>query len=227
LDTIGLAVTDYNRLAVQEILETSPGIAAVVNIQPTDTLTEAKAKIQNSEVTSQATVLNADIEEKISKCEELPRTMTSQVNTIRGTRDESIAVEQLGHTLKRKIKMDASMYYGHVPLTIAGPYRLRVGGKVDGIVDEQTLAEVKNRQNRLFRKVPEYELIQVQVYMEITNRQVCEFLERFGGSSWNTTIARDSAYYQDVIVAGLNEFVEQLEAIASSTTRQHHYYSLL
>lgn len=48
-------------------------------------------------------------------------------------------------------------------------------GKIDRVEDidgEAVIVEIKNRMKRLFNKVPDYEQIQVQTYMQIVNLQV-------------------------------------------------------
>jgi hypothetical protein len=49
-----------------------------------------------------------------------------------------------------------------------GSFPWFVGGKIDGITrDKTTLVEIKNRVNRLFRKLPPYEVVQVQMYLQL------------------------------------------------------------
>jgi hypothetical protein len=49
-----------------------------------------------------------------------------------------------------------------------GTFPWFIGGKIDGITkDRNTLIEIKNRVNRLFRIIPQYESIQIQMYLQL------------------------------------------------------------
>lgn len=49
-----------------------------------------------------------------------------------------------------------------------GEFPWYIGGKIDGISsDRKLLIEIKNRVNRLFRKPPSYEIVQVQTYLQL------------------------------------------------------------
>jgi hypothetical protein len=47
--------------------------------------------------------------------------------------------------------------------------RFGVGGRIDGLLSDGTLVEIKNRQNQIFKKVPLYERIQLETYMRLTD----------------------------------------------------------
>lgn len=63
-------------------------------------------------------------------------------------------------------------------------YRFFIGGKNDGITikdNEKYIIEIKNRQNRLFGYIPEYELIQMYCYFYIYNISKGIFIEKYAG----------------------------------------------
>jgi hypothetical protein len=81
-------------------------------------------------------------------------------------------------------------------LAVQPGWRVLVGGKPDGLVVDPitgkvTVVEAKNRQNRLFRSVPEYERIQCQVYMWLFGAERCVFREHFHGETWSTELLAD------------------------------------
>jgi hypothetical protein len=53
------------------------------------------------------------------------------------------------------------------------------------------IVEVKKRQNHLFRSVPDYEFIQIQLYMWIFDAKKCLFREKYNDESWSVTIDYD------------------------------------
>ena len=72
-----------------------------------------------------------------------------------------------------------------------------VGGKIDAIDDERTLLiEIKNRVNRLFYRVPFYEQVQVQAYLELLDLDrgvLVECLKTAGGlQPWSDHAAEGS-----------------------------------
>lgn len=46
--------------------------------------------------------------------------------------------------------------------------RYGIGGRIDGLLSDGTLVEIKNRQNRLFTTIPMYERIQLECYLRLT-----------------------------------------------------------
>lgn len=85
-----------------------------------------------------------------------------------GTHNESKTAE------KFNVEKDPTFYT--LPL-----YRnVRLVGMIDGRkYKDGQIVEIKNRQNRLFGSVPEYENIQVQVYMKLTGIHRCKFIEQY------------------------------------------------
>jgi hypothetical protein len=80
-----------------------------------------------------------------------------------------------------------------------GEYNVFIGGKCDGIAQlegRETIVEIKNRINRLFRTIPDYEKVQLYSYMYIYKLENGLLIEnynheknmipcRFDSSEWN------------------------------------------
>jgi hypothetical protein len=81
--------------------------------------------------------------------------------------------------------------------------RWRVFGKVDGILTDSfgldSVVEIKNRQNKLFRFVPEYERVQCQLYMYIFKIHSCKLVEHFKNQYKVHTLQYDEEYVLDVL----------------------------
>lgn len=61
-------------------------------------------------------------------------------------------------------------------------YNLIIAGFIDGIVEkneEKYIIEIKNRQNKLLRYIPENEKVQLIVYMKLTNIYKCKHIEKY------------------------------------------------
>ena len=58
-----------------------------------------------------------------------------------------------------------------------------LGGKIDGILEDKTIIEVKNRMRGLFNTVREYEKIQTFAYMFILHSQKSQLVETYFNGS--------------------------------------------
>jgi len=53
-----------------------------------------------------------------------------------------------------------------------------LNGKVDGLVGNRVV-EVKTRRYKFFDKLPEYESVQIQAYMFLTDRKLCDLVQSY------------------------------------------------
>lgn len=107
----------------------------------------------------------------LKECEELPNkdrkeildTIYDITNTNFGTKNENKSVhiytQMTGEPVIKIEKFMKRMIFK------AEGYEWFIGGKVDGILKDNTIIEVKNRMYKLFREVREYEKIQTYAYM--------------------------------------------------------------
>lgn len=119
-----------------------------------------------------------------------------------------------------------------------------VGGKIDAINEDRTLLiEIKNRVNRLFNRVPFYEVIQVQTYLELLGIEqgaLVECLksakpdvhhgdERTVHSAGNDIhvnvipIRRDRDLWANTVMPKLEAFVDFLLRLMDDTKLQDRY----
>jgi hypothetical protein len=115
-----------------------------------------------------------------------------------GTHNESKTAE------KFNVEKDPTFYT--LPL-----YRnVRLVGMIDGRkYKDGQIVEIKNRQNRLFGVVPEYENIQVQVYMKLTGVHRCKFIEQYKDHTKEYDIGFNSFNWPE-IEEQLVEFAKRL-----------------
>jgi DNA polymerase III epsilon subunit-like protein len=112
----------------------------------------------------------------------------------------------------------------------ARPYHLRVCtrggltyglvGRIDGFVDGQ-LVEVKNRTKRLFRKVRDYEQVQLEVYMRMVDVHSATLLERLTDDVVHEQkhhVARNDELW-DYVLAECASFCAKLHTLV--TTPKH------
>lgn len=61
----------------------------------------------------------------------------------------------------------------------SGEYNWFLGGKIDGILNDNTIIEIKNRMHKLFYKLRDYEKIQTYSYMFIFRSKKSQIVETF------------------------------------------------
>jgi hypothetical protein len=83
-------------------------------------------------------------------------------------------------------------------ITIEGPTRVLVVGRVDGRLEDGTVVETKRRARRLFLSVPQYERVQVEVYMRMCGVHTAMHVETFGDQRLQSMLSRDDALWADV-----------------------------
>lgn len=87
-----------------------------------------------------------------------------------GNKNEQYVLDYIRANLGIRCREDPAFYKKQQGVCRGpwGSFPWYVGGKIDAIDEERTLLiEIKNRVNRLFFKVPFYEQVQVQAYLEL------------------------------------------------------------
>ncbi|AGE56286.1 hypothetical protein PBCVNEJV1_405R [Paramecium bursaria Chlorella virus NE-JV-1] len=98
-----------------------------------------------------------------------------------------------------------------------GTFEYSIGGKIDGITrDRKVLVEIKNRVNRLFGKLPNYEMIQVQTYLHLLDMDKAFLVECLKTKDGNViaenvnciTVNRDRSLFEMEILPKIEGFVD-------------------
>ena len=90
-------------------------------------------------------------------------------------------------------------------------------GKVDGIADDGRPIEIKNRQNKLFRRLWPSELVQIYVYMFMTGQPKALFIETYADERYEEVIEFDHHVWNEM-VRGIRSVVVQINEILNPTT---------
>ena len=98
--------------------------------------------------------------------------VTQTINTSFGTAKEAEAVTRFvaNHGFNVHVAPDQTFFK-------AVSENLFIAGRVDGLIGDDKVLEVKNRMNRLFGSVPEYERVQCMSYMWLSGRPYCVWLQ--------------------------------------------------
>jgi hypothetical protein len=111
--------------------------------------------------------------------------------TTYGNTQESNVFDYINDMLQIKCTEDFTFYKAQAG-TITnehGTFPWFIGGKIDAINEDRTvLIEIKNRVNRLFRRLPSYEMIQVQTYLQLLGIDKAILVEAMKTKERNSTL---------------------------------------
>ena len=186
--------------SAQKILESALAYEAKDSKEAAQTFEKAKAQV------------NLDPKLSVEQKAEVIEHLRSKVYTTHGTRSEdktSAKVEK--DTGARLIKDDA---FYNLDVCTMGETKFVICGKIDRIEEKEdgsrVLVEIQNRTNRLFRRVVEYEMIQVQVYLQMLGLVNARLVEQYNNQVLSHEITRDEELWKNVIVSGLESFCQEL-----------------
>ena len=198
------------------------------------TLQQVKSTSTSKEVTETVNKTNEDIQKvsQISTGEQklLQSYVLQKLAKIHGTQAENITAvrmkEQLIPEERKTIEVDENYY--QLELFVSPSYSYKIIGRIDRIEHnhingESVLIEIKNRLNRLFYKVKEYEYIQIQIYLFLTGLQHAKLEEQLNDEIHMIDIPRNQSYIDHVIFPELMEFVHRLDNILSSPSARTEY----
>jgi len=108
------------------------------------------------------------------------------------------------------------------------PFPWGIGGKIDGFRDGE-LIEIKNRKSHLYDPLPQYDVIQVQCYMQIldVNRATliqCLATDQDAYQTRETVIHRDEDYWNKQLLPELNVMVRALSKFCNDTLLQDKFF---
>jgi hypothetical protein len=147
-------------------------------------------------------------EQKVDVIEHL----RSQIYTSHGTRSEDKTSDKVESDEKVRLVRDDKFYQFEV--CTLGNTKYVVMGKIDRIEEKpdgsKVLVEIKNRTNRLFNSVPEYEFIQIQVYLQMLGLIHARLVEQYNNQVKSHDVTRDEELWDNEIIPKLKEFCEEL-----------------
>lgn len=156
--------------------------------------------------------VNSDLKLSAKQKIEVIEHVRSKVYTTHGTRSEDRTSAKVETDTGARLVRDNSFY--NFKVGSFGGHDFVVRGKIDRIEERpdgtRVLVEIKNRTNRLFRRVVEYEMIQVQVYLQMLGLVHARLVEQYNNQVLSHDVDRDEEMWANVIVPGLEEFCAEL-----------------
>jgi len=172
------------------------------------------------------------IDLSLAKCEIARKETTSQVKTQFGQhQEEKVVSEKSMGTIVSNNDKFYKLELGEVGELCndgnedededAGqrPIKWGIGGRIDGF-RKGVLVEIKNRVNRLFDPLPEYDIIQIQCYMQILNTDCAIVIQKLGDKTKETYVRRDRYQWENEILPGLTKFIQGLFKVLNNTDIQ-------
>jgi len=103
------------------------------------------------------------------------------------------------------------------------PVKWGIGGRIDGFRDG-VLIEIKNRVRGIwFDGLPEYDMIQVQSYMELLDEPKVCFIQKHEDQVHETMILRDPQLWKETILPRLEVFVRALHMLVENHEIQEEF----
>lgn len=184
----------------QNVLKSALSVKAVNSEHVQKVFSEAKEAI------------NSDSKLSDTQKAEVIEHLRSKVYTTHGTRSEDKTSDKMEVEQNVRLVKDNS-FYNYEVITL-GDVKFVVTGKIDRIEEREDgsriLVEIKNRTNRLFRRVVEYEFIQVQVYLQMLGLIHARLVEQYNNQVLSHDITRDEELWINEIVPGLEKFCREL-----------------
>ena len=194
----------YVALSVSENAREALNSARAVHTKSSDEVesvfVKAKAKIESDEKLS--TTQKAEVTDFIR----------SQIYTGHGTRSEDKTADKVVADTGVRLERDDSFYT--FPVCQLDDNNFVIVGKIDRIEvgpdGSRTLVEIKNRTNRLFKRVVDYENIQIQVYLQLLGLVRARLVEQYNSQVASHDVDRDDELWANEILPKLNEFCMEL-----------------
>ena len=184
----------------KNVIENALKIEAKDSTQVQTVFNEAKAKI------------NFDSKLNSEQKAELVEHLRSKVYTTHGTRSEDKTSDKVEADEGSRLVRDDKFHQFEV--CVIDDVKYVVMGKVDRIEERpdgsKVLVEIKNRTNRLFRSVPEYEFIQIQVYLQMLGLVHARLIEQYNNQVLSHDVTRDEEMWINEILPELEKFCQEL-----------------
>jgi hypothetical protein len=208
----GQTKTDKAREILQISPEAQKVLTAAVDIKARDS-----AEVQTVFAKAKEAI-NSDPKLSTAQKAEVLEHVRSQVYTTHGTRSEDKTSDKVATTENTRLVRDDSFY--NLDVCTIGDVKFVVCGKIDRIEERpdgsRILVEIKNRTNRLFRRVVEYEFIQVQVYLQMLGLVHARLVEQYNNQVLSHDVERDEETWINELLPSLVGFCEELYTSASA-----------
>jgi hypothetical protein len=150
---------------------------------------------------------------KVKHSDQLSSAVKSVVNCARGNIGETPAIRMYEQQTGRTVHSCNAKLYSKVMVETPG-MRLVLNGKVDGLANNRVV-EVKTRRFKFFDKLPDYESVQIQAYMFLTDNKLCDLVQAFDNQIKISSHKFIPTKFEKIVQAA-KQFGEQFVKIVAS-----------
>tara|TARA_B100000787_G_C16174021_1_gene288012 strand:+ start:154 stop:954 length:801 start_codon:yes stop_codon:yes gene_type:complete len=195
-----------------------------------------KEKMKTCLVSNDVTAMTKVKKEILKKFDTIPEKdkklvqscIAEKTNTNFGTNHENAGVAKYMEEYEDNVNTVDTFFKRHM---FKSEYDWFVGGKIDGINDEKVLIEVKNRMNRLFYKLRDYEKVQIYAYMfilELDDARLVECFKRRNQCTINVIdVPFEQSYWDTEISTKIEEFIVTFESFLKNKQQKLDLVNIL
>jgi len=187
-------------VAAQEVLKSALGVEAKDSTEVQKVFAQAKEKV------------NSDTKLDASQKAEVIEHLRSKVYTTHGTRSEDKTANKVENT--EGVRLVRDELFHNLDVCTISDCKFVICGKIDRIEERpdgsRILVEIKNRTNRLFRRLVDYEFIQIQVYLQMLGLVHARLVEQYNNQVMSHPVDRDEEAWQNEIMPALQKFCAEL-----------------
>jgi len=142
--------------------------------------------------------------------QEFKKSLESVTNKVFGTINEKSIIDY--YMMRSGKKVISNQRFIKKDICTYKDIKWSLGGKIDGITEDNVVVEIKNRIYKLFYTMRDYEKPQIQTYMYIlglSQGHLVESFKRQGEVTLNIIEENfDQEYWNNIVLARLNNFIK-------------------
>ena len=171
---------------------------------------DAQSSKTSSDVVKKKAEIMESLPKKIKKedLKEIQKLVNDTSNTVYGTKNETSAVSAFEN--EKKCKVLSSQLCSEIEIKTDGDDIIILIGKIDGLTDKGEVVEIKNRVNKHFNKIRDYEEPQIMTYLwmnKCANGYMVENLNTHSGCNINIIdVEYKDQYVEQNVIPNLKRF---------------------
>lgn len=180
-----------------------------------------------SELKDKKEILMKEIKDSVNK-DILKQHINSTLNKNFGIKHENSAIS--AYTKKTNDTVSIIEKFMKKSLYRTKNHVWYLGGRIDGITENNTIIEIKNRVNNLFYTLREYEKIQAYAYMYIMETNKAKLVESLQNNKININIldiVYEDHYWNTIIDPKIKKFIKDFEKFMKDINRKKQLIGIL
>lgn len=153
-----------------------------------ENISEDESKKKVNDVLKTMPVLNKCLEKSVEQDLRMKRGNIKENSNLNKTQNkQNIIID----------KRNSQIYEKVIYIDTEKEFSIIIRGKCDGEVNEEYIVETKNRRNKLFNSIPDYEKVQLNAYMFITDKEKSLHIECYNEEQNSTEYHFDKFFWDD------------------------------